>query len=63
MENFTSNTNKPDLHSNNTNDLRFMEEEYISDFGSMDNNQYVSLNNIDEGWDDIITDLKIVILI
>ena len=22
-----------------------------------------SLNNIDEGWDDIITDLKIVILI
>lgn len=59
MENFTSNTNKPDLHSNNTNDLSFMEEEYISDFGSMDNNQYVSLNNINEGWDDIITEKDI----
>ncbi|CAG8437650.1 11913_t:CDS:1, partial [Funneliformis mosseae] len=36
-----------------------MEEEYISDFGSMDNNQYVSLNNINEGWDDIITEKDI----
>ena len=41
---------------------RPMEEEYISDFGSMDNNQYVSLNNINEGWDDIITDLKIILI-
>ena len=38
MENFTSNINKPDLN--------FMEDEYVSDFSSVDNNN--------EGLDDII---------
>ena len=38
MENFTNNINKPDLN--------FMEDEYVSDFSSVDNNN--------EGLDDII---------
>src|SRR5207245_9544615 len=46
MENFTSNINKPDLHNYNTDDFNFMEDEYVSDFSSVDNNN--------EGLDDII---------
>ena len=54
MENFASNINNPDLHNYNTNNVS-MEEEYVSDFNSMDNDKYVNLNNINKCLYDIIT--------
>ena len=54
MENFASNINNPDLHNYNTDDVS-MEEEYVSDFNSMDNDKYVNLNNINKYLYDIIT--------
>ena len=57
MENFTSNINKPDLHNYITDDLNFMEEEYVSDFSSMDDNKYVNLNDTNEGLDDVEEDI------
>ncbi|GES76530.1 hypothetical protein GLOIN_2v1599973 [Rhizophagus clarus] len=55
MENFASNINKPNPHNYNTNDVS-MEEEYVSDFNSMDNDKYVNLNNINKCLDNIITE-------
>ena len=53
--NFASNINNPDLHNYNTDDVS-MEEEYVSDFNSMDNDKYVNLNNINKCLYDIITE-------
>ena len=59
MENFTSNINKPNLYKYNTDDVSFMEEEYVSDFSNVDNDKYVNLNNMNEGLDDITTEENI----
>jgi hypothetical protein len=53
--NFASNINNPDLHNYNTDDVS-MEEEYVSDFNSMDNDKYVNLNNINKCLYDIMTE-------